>query len=303
MKNELFGQEHLDSFDRLMGGSMNNGDIVELPVEKLKTFSNHPFRVEDDEEMELLVESVKEKGIINPILVRKVSDDEYEIISGHRRKRACELAKIKTIPAIVKELNDSEAIIFMVDSNLYREKTLPSEKANAYRMRKEAGENHQGFRSDLTSRHDVGKLQQSESEKTNRISERQIQRYIRLSYLNNDLLKMVDNDQIPMTAAVELSYIGDEEQTWIYSTLCSEKKALTPKKAKALRKAYKEGKLDAMKTCLLILGERTENVGRVCFSYSELKVFFTDIDMRDSRSIKESIIDILRQNRKEKVET
>lgn len=167
MKNDLFGENHLNTFDVLLGGSKNRGDIVELPLEKLKTFANHPFRVEDDEEMALLVESIKEKGVINPVLLRQIPDEKYEIISGHRRKRACELAGIKTIPAIVRDLTDDEATILMVDSNLHREHILPSERAFALKMKMEAIKN-QGFRSDLTSGLLVQKLNREEIEKNER---------------------------------------------------------------------------------------------------------------------------------------
>lgn len=312
MKNDLLGQEHLNSFDELLGGTKSKSDITELPLKKLRTFANHPFRVDDDEEMALLVESIKEKGVINPILVRKVSEEEYEIISGHRRKRACELAGIKTIPAIVRDLTDDEAIILMVDSNLHREHILPSERAFALKMKMEAIKN-QGFRSDLTSGLLVQKLNREEIEKNEGLGSRQIRRYIRLTELNRDLLDLVDKGVIPFSAATnELSNIDKEAQSWIYRALCAAKGKLSIKKARTLRKAFDEGKLDAIKASGIVLNRKVKNSQNkekneglvekkdnqnnrqyICFSYSELEEIYHDMSHPDI--VKKDILFVLKE--------
>lgn len=307
MKNDLLGQEHLNSFDELLGGTKSKSDITELPLKKLRTFANHPFRVDDDEEMALLVESIKEKGVINPILVRKVSEEEYEIISGHRRKRACELAGIKIIPAIVRGLTDDEATILMVDSNLHRENILPSERAFALKMKMQAC-NNQGFRSDLTSGHDVQKLRKEEIEKKEGITGRQIRRYIRLTELNKDLLDLVDRGIVPLTVATdELSYIDKEAQGWISRVVCSNEGKISMKKAKALRKASEAGELDALKTSSIILSKKTKSFGEktndddqnkanesiISFSYAELNEIYRDLSHLDI--VKRDILFVLKK--------
>lgn len=186
--------------------------IYDIPLTEIDDFPDHPFQVRLDEDMDQLVESVKERGIITPITLRKKDDGRYEIVSGHRRRKACELAGFETIPAEIKELTRDEAVILMVESNLQRSVILPSEKAFSYKMRLEAM-NRQGKRSDLTSG-PVGQKLDSRQElaDNSRDSARQIQRYIRLTYLLPEILQMVDEGKIALRPAVELSYLNDIEQ-------------------------------------------------------------------------------------------
>ena len=186
--------------------------VTNIPVEKLKPFLNHPFQVRDDDSMRETVESIKTYGVLQPAIVRPSKDGDYEILSGHRRKRACELAGRKTIPAIVRELDDDAAIIFMVDSNLQRENILPSERAAAYKMKLEALK-RQGARTDLTSAQVVPKLSAREkvAEEAG-VNRMEVTRYIRLTELQPELQQMVDDKKIAFTPAVEISYLKPDEQ-------------------------------------------------------------------------------------------
>ncbi len=191
------------------------GRIEKIELSKIKEFKNHPFKVRDDEQMERLVESIKENGVLNPILVREVGDKTFEIVSGHRRKRAIELAGMKEIPCIVRNLTDDEATILMVDSNLQREEILPSEKAFAYKMKMEAMK-RQGQRTDLTSSPLATKL--NEKGTAEKIGEElgdskdNVYRYIRLTNLIPEILQMVNDKKIAFRPAVEISYLTEDEQ-------------------------------------------------------------------------------------------
>lgn len=209
--NEPFNLPTIDDFFENTHGNYM-GRIEKIELNKIKEFKNHPFRVKDDEQMEKLVESIKENGVLNPILVREVGDKTFEIISGHRRKRAVELANMQEIPCIVRKLTDDEAIVLMVDSNLQREEILPSEKAFAYKMKMEAMK-RQGQRTDLTSAPLVEKLGANEKMKEETGESReQIRRYIRLTNLIPEILQMVDDKKIAFRPAVEISYLTEDEQ-------------------------------------------------------------------------------------------
>ena len=197
--------------------------VCELPLTKLHDFPNHPFKVEDNDEMKEMAQSVKEHGILEPGLVRPLPNGEYQIIAGHRRKMASRLANKENMPCIIRELTDEQATIIMVDSNLQREHILPSERAFAYKMKLEAMKK-QGFRTDLTSDQVGEKLTSVEKLSVNSPdSKSQIQRYIRLTELVKPLLDMVDNKVIAFSPAVELSYLTKEQQKW----LCKIKKITT----------------------------------------------------------------------------
>lgn len=192
---------------------MTNNKVMNIEIENLISAPNNPFRIQMDGEMERLIESVAESGVIAPIIARDVGSGNYEIVSGHRRKYACEYLGIKTIPTIIKELDRCEAVIFLVDSNLQRENILPSEKAFAYKMKLEAL-SAQGRRTDLTSCQVGTKLRSDKlMAQATDDSARQIQRYIRLTNLIPELLTMVDEKQIALTPAVELSYLTQDEQS------------------------------------------------------------------------------------------
>ena len=223
-------------------------EVVEnITLEKLKPFPNHPFKIREDEAMMETVESVKSFGVLQPVIVRKTKDGEYEILSGHRRKRASELAGRKTIPVIVRELSDDAAVIFMVDSNLQRENILPSERAAAYKMKLEAMK-RQGTRTDLTSdqngQKSVGKTSREMLAAENRDSATQIQRYIRLTELQPELMKMVDEKKIAFTPAVELSYLKPDEQRMLIDTIESEQSTPSLSQAQRMKKLSQAGELN-----------------------------------------------------------
>ena len=223
--------------------------VINLSPGEISDFPNHPFKVRMDEEMQQMAESVKEHGVLVPALVREKPGGGYEMVAGHRRKRAAELAELPEIPCIVRNLTDDEAIIVMVDSNLQREKILPSEKAFAYKMRLEAMERKQGQRNDLTSANDLQKLAKRQTSR-DKVAEKAgkshetIRLYIRLTYLLPEILDMVDDGKIALRPAVELSYLVEQEQHFLLDTMFSED--CTPSHAQAIkmRKFSQEGKLN-----------------------------------------------------------
>ena len=213
-------------------------EIIKININEIDDFNNHPFKVEEGSELDDLVDSIKRNGLLIPIIVRKKEDNRYELLSGHRRKKVYEILGLKVIDAIIKNLNNDEVTIYMVDSNMYREKILPSEKAFAYKMKMEAIK-HQG----KTSCHNGTKLRSDEilSQKSND-SARQIQRYIRLTYLIKELLDIVDNTvklkdkhklTIGLLPAVELSYLSKQEQQVVYSVITYQD--VTPSHSQAIR--------------------------------------------------------------------
>ena len=210
--------------------------IVDIPIEMIDDFPDHPFKVRMDEDMQQLVESIKERGLIHPVILRKKEDGRYEIVSGHRRKKACEIAGPTMIKAEVREMTRDEAIIMMVESNLQRSVILPSEKAYSYKMRMEAIK-RQGQRTDLTSRPVGDKLDGRRSgERLGEAvgeSERQIQRYIRLTELQPEILELVDEGKIGLRPAVELSYLSRHEQDMLVEAM--EYADCTPSHAQAIR--------------------------------------------------------------------
>ena len=221
--------------------------ITNIPVEKLKPFPNHPFQVRDDDSMREAVESIKTYGVLQPAIVRPTKDGDYEILSGHRRKRASELAGRKTIPAIVRELDDDAAIIFMVDSNLQRENILPSERAAAYKMKLEALK-RQGIRNDLTCTQveyklDYGKKSVEKVAEEAGESRAQIQRYVRLTELQPELQQMVDEKKMAFTPAVEISYLKPDEQKMLLDTISSEQATPSLSQAQRLKKLSQSGEL------------------------------------------------------------
>lgn len=191
----------LTSYDELLKVDVADG-LKEIEIDKLHDFRKHPFKVKDDEKMEKLVESIKERGVLLPILVRKTDDEEYEIISGHRRTHAARLAGLESVPVIIRELSDDDATIVMVDSNIQREEILPSERAFAFQMKLEAI-HHKGIKG-AESREVVGE--------TNGLSGRQVSRYIKLTQLLPELLEMVDEKKIAIKLAVEIAELSEKEQ-------------------------------------------------------------------------------------------
>ncbi|MBQ7638464.1 MAG: ParB/RepB/Spo0J family partition protein [Clostridia bacterium] len=220
--------------------------LTEIPLSAIRDFPEHPYQVKDDENMMELVESVKTYGLLQPVLVRPLEDGTYEMVSGHRRKRAFELAGIEKIPARVKELSRDDAILMMVDSNLQRDEILPSEKAFAYKMRLDAM-TRQGKRTDLTS----APVEQKLKNKTSREllaesvgeSHAQIQRYIRLTELIPELLELVDEKRIALRPAVEISYLSPEAQKWLYEAIGFADATPSHAQTIKMRKFFEEGKL------------------------------------------------------------
>ncbi len=220
------------------------GRIVEIPLEQLHPFKNHPFRVVDDEHMQKTAESIRDYGVLVPGLVRPRPEGDYEIISGHRRKRASEIAGKTTMPVIIRDLDDDEAIIHMVDSNLQRENILPSERAAAYQMKYDALK-HQGKRTDLTSGQVVQKLGTSLEQIAEGAGEnyKQIQRVMRLNHLVKPLLDQVDSKDVAFTPAVELSYLQPDEQAILVEAMASEQSTPSLSQAQRMKRLSQEGKL------------------------------------------------------------
>ena len=231
----------MTSIDELLG-VVNEESAMEIEISRIHAFKDHPFKVLDDEKMADLVESVKTYGVLTPVLLRSDGENGYEMISGHRRMHAAVIAGLATIPAIVRELSDDDAVIAMVDANIQREELLPSEKAFAYRMKLEAMK-RQGVRVDLTcdqNEHKLGKKSREVLGEQLGISSAQIQRYIRLTELIPELLDMVDTKKLNFTIAVDISYIDKEMQKWIYEYI-RDTGFIKPKQITALRKQLEEG--------------------------------------------------------------
>ena len=236
----------LTSYDDIFSteASRQQEQIQRLALSELHPFKDHPFRVLDDDRMMETVERVKEYGVLVPIIARPMADGGYEIVSGHRRKRACELAGMNEIPAIVRDLDDDEAVIIMVDSNLQRENILPSERAKAYQMKLEAIK-HQGERRDLTSDQVGQKLRVAVERVAENAGESksQVQRFIRLNNLEPPLIDKVDAGKLAFTPAVELSYLKPEEQQWLDTALENTQQTPSLSQAQRMKRESKQGTL------------------------------------------------------------
>ena len=254
------------------------GTVVNIPLTQLHDFPNHPFKVRDDEKMQETVESVKTYGVLVPAIVRLRPDGEYEIVAGHRRKRASELAGLNELPAIVRDLDDDAATIIMVDSNLQRENILPSERAQAYKMKLEAIK-RQGERKDLTCTQVGHKLDGKKS--VQRVAEdageskTQVQRYIRLTELQPELQEMVDTGKMAMTPAVELSYLKPKEQELLLETIDSEQATPSLSQAQRMKKLSQAGDLNE-DTMLSIMSEqkKPELSSNITLSGDKLRKYF-----------------------------
>ena len=229
MKNRSGEKIKLSGIDELLG-VVNEESAMEIDIASIHPFAGHPFKVVDDDKMQDLVESVRENGVITPVLIRPTAGNQYEMISGHRRMHAAELAGLSTIPAIVRDMTDDEAVIAMVDANIQREELLPSEKAFAFKMKMDAIK-HQG----ITFGHDVQKWSHEEIGKKSGMSGRQVNRYIRLTELVPELLDLVDCKKINLTLAVDISYIDKEIQKWINEYI-RDNGYIKPNQITALRK-------------------------------------------------------------------
>ena len=244
MKNRSSDKIKLTSIDELLG-VVNEESAMEIEIRKIHSFAEHPFKVTDDEKMEELVASIRENGVLVPVLLRPDDCGGYEMVSGHRRMHASLLAGFDTIPAIIREMTNDEAVIAMVDANIQREELLPSEKAFAYKMKLSAMK-RQGSRNDLTSGHFGQKLNGNVSRDilAEQVGEssKQIQRYIRLTELIPDLLEMVDSKKLNFTTAVDISYLDKKIQDWLYEYIC-DNGFIKPNQIAELRKFASQGNM------------------------------------------------------------
>ena len=250
--------------------------IYDIPIELIDEFPDHPFKVKLDEDMDQLVESIKERGLITPITLRPKDDGRYEIVSGHRRKKACEIAGLSYVKADVREMGRDEAIILMVESNLQRSVILPSEKAFSYKMRLDAMK-RQGMRTDLTSTPVVSKLRSNEELGAGTGESReQVRRYIRLTELIPDLLDLVDEGKIALRPAVELSYLSKDEQQMVFKQI--EICECTPSHAQTIRmrKISQNGGLNAAMIEDIMLEEKPNQREKVSVSYDKVRKFIPE---------------------------
>jgi ParB family chromosome partitioning protein len=251
----------------------NREKIIEISLQELFTFNNHPFKVTDNEAMFDTVESVKRYGVLVPAIARPRDEGGYELVAGHRRKRACELAELSTMPVIVRNLNDDEATIIMVDSNLQRENILPSERAFAFKLKLEAIK-RQGERSDLTSTQVAQKLSAEKVGQDAGVSKDQVRRYIRLTELIPELLSMVDEKKIAFNPAVELSYLKKEEQTDLLEAMDMEQATPSLSQAQRLKKFSAEGKLSLEVMSAIMSEEKKGEIDKVTLTGDKIKKYF-----------------------------
>lgn len=281
MKNERRIDLGLTAYDEMFMTDQERAEaklprIYDLPLDQIDDFPDHPFQVRMDEDMDQLVQSIKERGLITPITVRPKDDGRYEIVSGHRRRKACELAGMSTIKAEIRELSRDEAIILMVESNLQRSQILPSEKAFSYKMRLEAMK-RQGQRTDLTS---VPLAQKSTSrEEVGKIvgeSQDQVRRYIRLTELIPSLLQMVDDGKIAMRPAVEISYLTKREQEMLAEAIAYAD--CTPSHAQAIRmRAFsQDGTLGPHVIENILNEEKPNQVEKISLRYNDARRYIPD---------------------------
>ncbi len=243
-----------------------------IPIKDISNFPNHPFQVRDDDKMLETVASVKKHGVLYPAIVRKMEDGSYQMVAGHRRKRACQIAELTEIPCIVRELTDDEATILMVDTNLQREEILPSERAFAFKMKLDAIK-RQGKRVDLTSTPVVEKLSVDIIAEEFGMSREQVRRYVRLTALNEELLKMVDEKKIALRPAVEISYLTKEAQSLLYSHI--QKYDATPSLSQAiyLKKLSQENKLTKDKLEEIMLAEKPNQKPKYNIHYERFEKY------------------------------
>ena len=269
----------LKSYDSIFQNEeqRNTEEIKPVPISELKPFTEQPFKVKLDEDMDALVESIKQCGVLTPVIARPHKDGGYEILSGHRRVKACELAGIIDIPVVVKNLDDDTATILLVDSNLQREHILPSEKAFAYQMKLEAMKRKAG----RPSKENVSQIGtnfekgRSDTELAEQVGEsrNQIQRYIRLTNLIDPILDMVDNNQIAMNAAVEISYLGSKEQAAVMQSIEKEETSPSIAQARKMRKFHQEGNLSNAVIDSIMMEQKPETV-KITLGEDKLKKYF-----------------------------
>ena len=269
----------LKSYDSIFQSEeqRNTEEIKPIPLSELKPFTEQPFKVRLDEDMDALVDSIKQCGVLTPVIARPHKDGGYEILSGHRRVKACELAGITEIPVVVKNLDDDTATILLVDSNLQREHILPSEKAFAYQMKLEAMKRKAGRplkenASQIATNFEKGRSDVELAEQVGE-SKDQIRRYIRLTNLIDPILQMVDDNQIAMNAAVELSYLGSKEQAAVMQSIEKEDTSPSIAQAKKIRKFHQDGKLNEAVIDSIMMEQKPETI-KITLGEDKLKKYF-----------------------------
>ncbi len=251
--------------------------VTTIALEKLVPFRDHPFQVRDDEQMQMITESIRSVGVLVPAIARPLENGTYELIAGHRRKHACELAGLSTLPVIVRDVDRDTATVMMVDSNFQREEILPSERAKAYKMKLEAIK-RQGARTDLTS----DQVGQKSERKTSRDliaenspdSSSQIQRYLRLNELNPELLQMVDDGKIALTPAAEISFLSKEEQSLLLLTIESEQATPSLSQAQRMKKLSRQGELTEDEILDIMLEQKKPECWNLTLPMNKITKYF-----------------------------
>jgi len=278
MSKSFEGKIKLSTYSELVGDT--GDEIIEVELSELHDFTGHPFRVVEDERMQEMVESVRKHGVLVPGIVRHRKDGEYEIISGHRRKMACELAGLETMPVIVKEYPDDQAVITMVDSNIQREDILPSEKARAYRMKYEAMK-HPGTRTGGLSLDLLGEAA-GESSKT-------VQRYLWLSRLTDDMMDLLDRKRVTILCGIDISFLNEEEQDWVYEAITIDRMTVNQEKTKKLKDCSGRRQL-SRDLVRLILSEQKSKPRRYVMRPEVMEEFFGE---NDSVDVIEEVVEAL----------
>ena len=268
----------LKSVDDIFQTEENRADaqrerVQEIPLDQLKPFRNHPFKVRDDQRMLDTVDSIREYGVLVPAIARPDPEGGYELISGHRRKRGCEMAGLQTMPVIIRDLDDDAAVLVMVDSNIQREELLPSERAFAYKMKLEALK-HQGARSDLTSMQVAQKLSVQKVGEDAGVSKDQVRRFIRLTELISELLDMVDERKLAFNPAVEVSYLKRDEQRMLLEAMDAEQTTPSLSQAQRLKKFSQEGRLTEEAMSAIMSEEKKSEMDKVTLRSDTLHKYF-----------------------------
>ena len=268
----------LKSVDDIFQTEENRADaqrerVQEIPLDQLKPFRNHPFKVRDDQRMLDTVDSIREYGVLVPAIARPDPEGGYELISGHRRKRGCEMAGLQTMPVIIRNLDDDAAVLVMVDSNIQREELLPSERAFAYKMKLEALK-HQGARSDLTSMQVAQKLSVQKVGDDAGVSKDQVRRFIRLTELISELLDMVDERKLAFNPAVEVSYLKRDEQRMLLEAMDAEQTTPSLSQAQRLKKFSQEGRLTEEAMSAIMSEEKKSDMDKVTLRSDTLRKYF-----------------------------
>lgn len=268
----------LKSVDDIFQTEENRADaqrerVQEIPLDQLKPFKNHPFKVRDDQRMLDTVDSIREYGVLVPAIARPDPNGGYELISGHRRKRGCEMAGLQTMPVIIRDLDDDAAVLVMVDSNIQREELLPSERAFAYKMKLEALK-HQGARSDLTSMQVAQKLSVQKVGDDAGVSKDQVRRFIRLTELISELLDMVDERKLAFNPAVEVSYLKWDEQRMLLEAMDAEQTTPSLSQAQRLKKFSQEGRLTEEAMSAIMSEEKKSDMDKVTLRSDTLHKYF-----------------------------